>query len=266
MIDTHCHLLPGVDDGPATPGEALELARSLAQDGVSFVLCTPHYSRRHPTVHAVALERLSELETALDGAGIALKAAVAAEVSPGFAISAPVEELSARSIAGQFLLVEVQPDTQPDFFAAVEARLAGAGLMPIFAHPERCHAVQRRPDVLDAGRRNGSLVQVVAPSLVGRWGRSTAAAAWRLVDAGRADLVASDAHGHVRRRSHLREAANLIAARLGVAAAARLTQQNPALVISGSALIVGASRPVSPEGRPDGDTTRSAGAAEGRAL
>jgi protein-tyrosine phosphatase len=233
MIDTHCHLLPALDDGPATEAEAVALARRLSEGGVSFVLCTPHYSRRHQTSHAVAVAGLSLLKQTLTNAGIPLDAGVAAEVSPGYSVTAAVEDLAERSIAERFLLVEVQPDSSADFFEYVEARLAGAGLTPIFAHPERCHALQRRPSLLDAGRRNGSLVQVVAPSLMGRWGRPTEAIAWRLVDSGRADLVASDAHGCDRRRFHLGEVANLIAARLGRNLATRLTQENPALVIAG---------------------------------
>jgi protein-tyrosine phosphatase len=234
MIDTHCHLLPGLDDGPATEGEALELARRLSQEGISFVLCTPHFSRRHPTKHVLALDRLRTLTRAIGAAGLSLEASVAAEVSPGYAVSTPVEELAERSIAGRFLLVEVQPDTPPSFFPSVEARLAEAGLYPIFAHPERCHAVQWRPSCLDADRRNGSLIQVVAPSLVGLWGRAASVTAWRLVDSGRADLVASDAHGFHRRRSHLRAAASLIARHLGQSLATELTQSNPALVLAGT--------------------------------
>ena len=41
MIDTHCHLLPGLDDGPATITEAIQLARMMLADGVSGALCTP---------------------------------------------------------------------------------------------------------------------------------------------------------------------------------------------------------------------------------
>jgi protein-tyrosine phosphatase len=234
MIDTHCHLLPTLDDGPATASEALELARRLAAGGISFVLCTPHYSDRHPIEHALARERLDQLKSALRTDGLSLETELAAEVSPGHAISAPVDQLRARSIAGRFVLIEVQPDTTPDFFPAVEERLSEAGLHPIFAHPERCLAVQRRPACVDGGRRNGSLVQVVAPSLVGRWGPAAGAAAWRLVDSGRADLVASDAHSCGRRRPYLREAAALIARRLGQSTADDLTRRNPRLVLDGA--------------------------------
>lgn len=233
MIDTHCHLLPALDDGPGSEIEALELAAQLSQDGVSFVLCTPHYSHRHPTEHALALRRRDALAAAIEAAGLRLGVGVAAEVSAGFAVSAGGEELASRSVGRRFVLVEVQPDTEAGFFGAVEARLANLGLQPIFAHPERSIAVQRRPSLLDAVRRNGSLVQVVAPSLTGRWGGAAAVAAWRLVDSGRADLVASDSHGCGRRRPHLREAAQRIARRLGQNVASLLTERNPALVLDG---------------------------------
>ena len=61
VIDTHCHLLPGLDDGPATAADAVALAERLAADGVETVVCTPHFSRRYPTDHAEAGERLQEL-------------------------------------------------------------------------------------------------------------------------------------------------------------------------------------------------------------
>jgi protein-tyrosine phosphatase len=233
MIDTHCHLLPGLDDGPATETEAIELARRIALDGASFVLCTPHYSQRHPTLHTTATERLRALREGIRNAGISLEVDVAAEVSPGRVVSAPLDELAARSIAARFVLVEVQPDSPVGFFAAVEGRLAEAGLVPVFAHPERSRAVQRHPSVLARHRRSGSLLQVVAPSLIGRWGRAVSAAAWSLLESDDVDLVASDAHGSVRRQPHLREAADLIARRLGRSVSEKLTIANPRLVLEG---------------------------------
>ncbi len=233
MIDTHCHLLPGLDDGPASQTEALQLARWLSRDGVSFVLCTPHYSFRHPTEHTLARTRLAALVRAIGAEGLPLEVGVAAEVSPDFALTASDDELAARSIGARFVIVEVQPQTPASFFPAVESKLARTGLHAILAHPERCLVVQRRPSVLDPARRAGSLVQVVAPSLVGRWGHPAEATAWRLVDSGRADLVASDSHGCARRRPHLREAAHRIAGRLGDGVVSLLTRHNPALVLEG---------------------------------
>ena len=234
MIDTHCHLVPGVDDGPADLVEALELARALVADGISAVVCTPHYARMFPYRHETAVERFGSLTETLAASGLALKATLAAEIHPTLAISAPLEELQQRSIAGRFAVVEMLPDTPGPFLASASARLAEAGLLPIFAHPERSRAVQRHLGLLDEARQHGALIQVVAPSLLGRWGADTQATAWRLVDTGRTDLVGSDAHGIRRRRVHLREAANAIAKKLGPAVVDRLLRHNPREVVAGT--------------------------------
>ncbi|HZC28110.1 MAG TPA: CpsB/CapC family capsule biosynthesis tyrosine phosphatase, partial [Gaiellaceae bacterium] len=65
MIDTHCHLLPGLDDGPQRAVESVELARALARAGVQHVVCTPHVSRRYPTRPREAHERLEAVRTLL---------------------------------------------------------------------------------------------------------------------------------------------------------------------------------------------------------
>lgn len=233
MIDTHCHLVHGLDDGPATIGEAVELARAVAADGVTHVLCTPHYTRLWAPEWADVEQHFAMLHHALEEASVPLRLDLAAEVGPGHAVSAPLEELHARAIRGRHLLVEVQPDTPLVFFDAVMERLAEIGLLPVFAHPERSRGLARHPGALDEPRAGGALVQVVAPSLLERWGRGTAETAWRLLDHGRVDLLASDTHGLRRRRPHLREAAGLVAERLGDAVRAELTEARPARILAG---------------------------------
>ena len=232
MIDTHCHLLPGLDDGPRSPGGALELATLLVDDGVEFVLCTPHYSRAFMTDHGEALRRADGLGQALSDAEVPLRIGVAAEVSVHVALIADGEELRSRSIAGRFLLVELHPDTAAPTVATLCSRLAEIDLLPILAHPERSRAVQRHPGVLDSARSSGALVQVVAPSLTGTWGASVAQAAWHLLDTGRADLLASDAHGR-RLLPQLAMAVELVSRRVGEGVARSLTGSHPANVIQG---------------------------------
>jgi protein-tyrosine phosphatase len=232
MIDTHCHLLPGLDDGPATMEDAIELAGLLVAGGVASVLCTPHYSRQFPTNHAAALERHAVLRGELAAAGVELATAVAAEVSPAFAVSAPLDELVLRSVGGRFLVVEVLADSPTSLFALVGERLGTRGLVPIFGHPERSRAVQRHPSAVDQARRDGALVQLVAPSLLGRWGPQVARAALELLDTGRADLLASDAHGARRRRAHLAAAGELVEQRLGGGVLTELTERGPEKVLA----------------------------------
>ncbi len=234
MIDTHCHLLFGIDDGPRTPEDSLALARVLHADGVSTVVCTPHWSRAFPTAWPDVLAATEQARLDLAAAGVELELVPASELSPAVAVTAPLELIAERAIGGRYVVVEAVADTPAPFFASVLDRLRPAELVPVFAHPERSRAVQRDPALLAASRRDGALVQTVAPSLVGRWGRDVARTAWALVERDLTDLVGSDAHGVRSRRSHLLEAATALAQRVGRERAEELTVRAPGRLLDGA--------------------------------
>lgn len=226
MIDTHCHLLPGIDDGPRDRAQALQLAAGLSRVGVSQVVCTPHFSRRFPTDHERALDLADELVAELRTAGIELQLAVAAELSPAMALEASDTELQQRRIGSRHVLVELVRETPVAVVGLIGDRLADLGLAPILAHPERCPAVRDQPHLLDAARARGALVQVVAPSLAAEPHSATTRSAWRLVRSGRVDLLASDSHrpAHAGR---LRGALAKVGAELGAATVDALVRSNP---------------------------------------
>jgi protein-tyrosine phosphatase len=227
VIDTHCHLLPAIDDGTRDDAEALELARELVNAGVHHVVCTPHFSRRFPTDHAAALDRLHALQRLLDDAGIGLGLGLAAEVAPATAAQASEVDLRQRRLGEEHLLVELEPDTPVGFVDLAVMRVRELGLTPVFAHPERCRAARSQLRVLDLARDAGALVQVVAPSLTGRWGDAAAEAAWQLLESDRVDILASDAHRPGRDAAYLERAAELVSSRLGSEALVELTEHGP---------------------------------------
>jgi protein-tyrosine phosphatase len=230
VIDTHCHLLPQLDDGPASEEEAVALARGLARLGVFAVVCTPHYSRRFPTSHEVAREQLHRLEHRLRAAGLSIALSLAAEISPGYAVSQPGEELKQRSLGGRFVLVELLPDTPAVFLETALEHLLPLDLKPVFAHPERCAALQSAPRLLGDARAGGALVQIVASSLAGRWGSRIALSAWDLLDAGVIDLLASDSH-KARSPGNLQRAVELVRDRYGADALEELVERRPAQML-----------------------------------
>jgi protein-tyrosine phosphatase len=233
VIDTHCHLLAGVDDGPRSDAESVRLARHLADQGVKAVVCTPHFSELFPTPCVVALERHQRLRAELNALGVQLETSVAAEVSPPYALEAPLERLATRTIGSRYLLVELVRDTTAVTALQVFERLVGGGLVPIFAHPERCAAMQRDLALLDDARAAGALTQIVAPSLGGRWGDDVWATAWALVESGRADLLASDSHSASSSAPQLGAVAGLVEQRCGRGLRERLTESTPARVLGG---------------------------------
>jgi protein-tyrosine phosphatase len=233
VIDTHCHLLPGLDDGPLTLPRSLDLARALVADGVEHVVCTPHFSRHYLTEVESALDALRTVVGALTTAGIDLRLSLAAEVGSTFAAVRDVADLRARAFGRRFVLVELERAAPEPVLDTLVERILAAGLVPVLGHPERSAFVQRNPAQLDQAIAAGALVQVVAPSLVAGPESRSAGAAWRLLDSGRVDLIASDAHDLARRPPRLRAAARLVERRYGPDVANRLTTANPGELVAG---------------------------------
>jgi len=233
VIDTHCHLLAGVDDGPRTGPESLRLARRLVEEGVTTVLCTPHFSDQFATPIIVARERYGRLRAELGLVGIELETHLAAELSVSRALNTPPARLRARSFGGRYVLVELVRDTSHAEAHEVCARLGAFGLVPVLAHPERCAAVQADPRLLNEAKAAGALVQVVAPSLSGRFGDDVWTAAWQIVESGVADLVASDAHRASATSPQLAAVAALIEDRCGAERRHELTELTPRRLLAG---------------------------------
>ena len=233
MIDTHCHLLPGLDDGPASGADSIVLARALVEEGVTRVLCTPHYSSRYPTDQRRARAALERVRRDLEAVRVPLRLDLASEVSADRALRAPSAELHGRAVAGRFLLVELVSRLPRSAPGDVARRLEDEGLVPVFAHPERWLAVHGPVHLLDEARGRGAWLQVVSPSLVGSSGGEVWESAWELVATGRADLVGSDAHRPVGRRIRLRALADLLADRFGEPVRDELLEHAPARLLAG---------------------------------
>lgn len=228
MIDTHCHLIHGVDDGSRNRIESLMLARELAAAGVTQVVCTPHWSRRFKPTPAAIATGLEQLRAALQEAELELELVLAAEVSTNLAMDASAAELSLRAL-GRHVIVELDPETTLTTLTSVMRHLGDIGLLPILAHPERCRAVQRDPALLDGARAEGALVQVVARSFRG-FPDEVSETAWTLIGTGRADLLGSDAH-RPRHVSTFRAVLGEVTLKHGDALARELVHTRPAAVL-----------------------------------
>lgn len=233
MIDIHCHLLPGVDDGPPTLQAALELARACVNDGITHVVMTPHvfpgrYDNRRSGIEAAA----TRFEAALQAAGIALSVGWAGEVRltpESLDLLAEHELPFLGSVAGRRTMLLEMPDGQiplgSDRF--VKACLK-ASVRPVLVHPERNRAVMELPQRLQPFVEMGCFVQVTAGSLVGQFGERARQTARRLLDWGWVHAVASDAHNLGGRAPRMREAAQWLTEYAGAQRARELTVLGPA--------------------------------------
>jgi len=201
MIDTHLHILPGVDDGPETMEQALELARALVQEGVYAAVATPHYNDEFPQRTAAEIwSRVADMQRSLDHYGIPLRLFAGHEVliKPGL-----VEDIQAGRIAtlngSRYLLLELWNSTWLPETEQVIFELRAAGIISVIAHVERYRAIQQDLSRISSLLQQGVLIQVTASSLIGWQGKTAQRSAETLLKKGFVHCLVSDAHGMHRR-------------------------------------------------------------------
>jgi protein-tyrosine phosphatase len=235
VIDLHCHVLWGIDDGPEAIEGSVALARAAAQAGTRTLVATPHVSARYRN-DATTIARLAgELNERLAAEEVALEVLTGAEIA---ITSVPeVEHSQLRSLGlggGRWLLME--PPFSP-IAAGLQNTLSSLqreGHRILLAHPERCPAFHRDPALLESLIQEGVLTSVTAGSLVGRFGEAVRTFALRLIDGGLVHNVASDSHDHIRRPPGM--AAELEQVGLGPLTT-WLTQAVPTAILTGEATI-----------------------------
>lgn len=253
LVDLHAHVLPGIDDGPATLAETLALLRDAYAAGVGRVAATPHVRHDYPT-RADEMERLvADVNAAAREAGIPV------EVLPGGELAVPtlleLDDATLRrfGLGGNpnLLLVEFPHLGFPVGLPGLLFRLATRGFRVVLAHPERNPEVQADPALLAPLVEAGALVQVTAGSFEGRFGHAAQRCAGELLAAGRVHLLASDTHGRTRRPVGFAAAAAAIARPRLVR---RLTLDVPAALVADAPLPEYGGRvgkPAAPLARPE---------------
>lgn len=233
-IDIHAHILPGLDDGPETPEESLEMASAFVKAGYTTVVATPHvipgvYDHARTTI----LQSVRRFQEQLQAARIPLTVLPGAEyhVSDRLLPLLRAGELLTLNDTGKYLLVELPFYQIPEYVSQVLFELLLAGVTPVIAHPERNDYLVRHPGALAEMVRKGVLAQVTAASLTGLFGGEARRVAARFLQDGTAHFVATDAHGADRRLE-----AGPQAARLFPAQSTALFYDHPAAVLRGAAL------------------------------
>ena len=202
MIDLHCHVLPGVDDGPATLADSLALCRAAVAAGTDTIVATSHVSWDWPgvTSHVIA-EGVERVNEALRAEGIGVEVVPGAEVALTRAADLDDGELVALRLGGgPYLLVECPYSPAAAGFEVILSGIASRGHRIVLAHPERCPAFQRDPELLRSFVGSGMLTSLTAGAFVGRFGRDVERFARRLLEEGLVHDIASDGHGASLRR------------------------------------------------------------------
>lgn len=236
MIDLHCHILPGIDDGAGTLDEALALARCAVGNGITHILATPHV---HPERYDNDLTSIrvvyEHFKMALADQQIPLQLSMAGEVRIG-------PELLTMIPSGQIpfmgtwetyrvMLLEFPHSHIPPGSDKLVKWLLARDILPMIAHPERNKAAMRDVSVLKPFHQMGCLFQVTAMSAAGDFGESAQRLAeWLLLNEW-VTVLASDAHNLQYRPPNLEPGRAQAAMWIGEEAAWRLVRDNPARLL-----------------------------------
>lgn len=239
MIDTHCHLLPGVDDGAEDEREALAMARCAEADGISVIVVTPHVRTPAELAPAASIAAaVARLGERLSAAGVALRLVPGAEVAATALTNLEQAPMSSLTVGrgGSYLLLEPPPLELPCGFSRLLYEVRLRGFIPILAHPERVAVIADDPGCLEGEVRRGLLLQVTAGSVTGLFGDAVRRAAFSLIRQGWVQLLASDAHGERGRRPVLSPAVDKLRRRLAPSEIDALVAGNGARLLRGEAL------------------------------
>lgn len=226
MIDIHCHILHGLDDGAGSLEMSTAMAEIAIASGTTALVATPHSDLRYRYDPDLAESRIAELRRLFEGR---LTLARGCDFHLSFenlrdALRRP-DRYTINS--GRYLLVEF-PDARIVSNATDLLRtLINAGLIPVITHPERNPVLRQRAALLDAWVEDGCLLQVTGSALLGAFGSSAKTSAERLMEKGLVHFLASDGHDDKRRPPELAKAFAFVADRWGMQAAERLCKTNP---------------------------------------
>jgi protein-tyrosine phosphatase len=235
MVDIHCHILPGLDDGSDSLETSIQMAEMAIADGVTHVVGTPHANSTYKFDPDLNRQRRDELQAAV---GDRLQLATGCDFHLNYENLQGLQQDQKKYTINQknYLLVEFADFAIPPSMDETLHQLQLTGLSPIITHPERNGLLRAQPERMYRWLHQGCYAQITAGSLLGRFGSGAQHRAEEWLDAGRVHFVASDAHNLKSRPLQLRGAFEAVAKRSGEDVARALFQDNPLAVFEGRGL------------------------------
>lgn len=209
MIDLHCHILPGVDDGPKDWEMSLEMAKAAVDEGITHILATPHHMNRHwMNPKSEVLMLVNELQERIDNENIPLTIFPGQEVRLHGEILQNIQkdEICFIDEFNQYILIEFPTATVPDYADRLFYEMQSAGITPVIVHPERNHAILKDPSILYDFVSRDILAQLTAASYLGLFGKEIEKLSTQLIEHNLVHFLASDAHNVTSRKFYMKEA------------------------------------------------------------
>lgn len=218
MIDIHCHILHGLDDGAQNLIDSLEMAKAAVNNGIHKVVATPHHkTSRYNNPKSAIVEKVNELNELLQENQVPLEVLLGQEVRifGDFVEDYKNEQILTVNLQN-YVLIEFPSNHVPSYTERLFYDIQMKGLIPVIVHPERNSQIMEQPDKLYNLIEKGALSQVTASSVTGDLGKKIQKFSFRLIDSNLTHFVATDAHNITSRPFNLAEAYSIIEKEFGI--------------------------------------------------
>ena len=239
MIDLHNHILFGIDDGPETLSDSLEMARLLSRCGCRYIVATPHMVPGTTLIPAKTsiMKRIASLNQAATSERLNITILPGMEISFDPQLIDLLKDNKALMLGGRascYLLIESPFQNFPLGWDQVIYKILSNNFQIILAHPERCEQIAKNPQMIDQLILAGVYIQVNWKSFLGEYGRYVKKAVWHLAKKGQIHCIATDAHTpRDCQQSVIKNAAKIVQKLVGRKNLFRVAHENPLRILQG---------------------------------
>lgn len=209
MLDLHCHILPGIDDGAEDIDASLAMAEKAISQGITHILCTPHHNNgKYVNPKEFVIQQVTKLQAELDKRNLPLTLFEGQEIRITGDLLEEIEQnrILFTDVANTYLLIEFPTMDVPAYTEQLFFDLRAKGHVPVIVHPERNAKFREDPNRLIPFLEMGCLAQLTAPSYIGVFGKDIQKTAKQMVEHNLVQMMASDAHGIKKRTFVMKEA------------------------------------------------------------
>lgn len=233
LVDIHCHILPGIDDGSKDWETSIKLAHAAVKDGITHAVVTPHTLNGRYLNHKKDVIKLTaEYQKRLKDENIPLTVFPGQEVriSGDLPQALDDDDILFLDEDGRYMLLEFPSDDVPSYAKDMIFKIMQRGITPIIVHPERNSRILKEPVILQELIEQGCLVQITASSYTGTFGKDIEEMSRKFIEAGQCSCFASDAHDLPKRQYEYSEALEKLSNEFGQGVAQEYRDNAQALV------------------------------------
>ena len=213
IVDIHCHIIPGVDDGAKSYEQAFHMLDIAYEQGIRYIIATPHYMPEGKNASPEVIQaRVGKLQAYADDMQYQMNIYTGNEIYFHGEVADLLEDRKICTLAStNYVLVEFSPMDDARYIRNSLAELQNMGYNPILAHVERYMSLIQAPfDKIEELKEIGVLIQVNAGSITGFFGKQSKVVAEKLLKKELVDFIGTDAHSDGGRAPKIKECAEIL--------------------------------------------------------